>query len=239
MRDLTLDETLLAKSAYERFLAANGVTARSFHADNGRYADKGFVDDCIAHNQTITFCGVGAHHQNGIAERKTKSLTLGSRTLLLHAERLLPEYMSTMLWPFALKCYEDQMNNLMHNSDGLTPYQKLARLDASPVNIKDYHTFGCPAYVLDSRLQSGIVKIPKWEPRVRMGIYVGRSPAHASSVGLIFNPRTGHVSPQFHVVYDDNFTTVPFLRSTTVPPHWAKLVEESSEISRVSTQPNT
>ena len=32
--------------------------------------------------------------------------------------------------------------------------------------------------------------------------------------------RTGHVSPQFHVVYDDDFTTVP---------HWAQLVNQSAE----------
>ena len=53
-----------------------------------------------------------------------------------------------------------------------------------------------------------------------MGIYVGRSPAHASKVALILNPRSGHISPQFHVVYDDDFTTVPYLRTGKVPPHW-------------------
>ena len=126
MRNLTLDETLLAKAAYERFLAANGVTARAYHADNGRFADKGFRDDCIRNNQVITFCGVGAHHQNGIAERKIKDLTLGGRTLLLHAKRMLPEYVTTILWPFAIKCYEDRMNNLIHRADGRTPYETLA-----------------------------------------------------------------------------------------------------------------
>jgi len=45
------------------------------------------------------------------------------------------------------------------------------------------------------------------------------------------NPRTGHVSPQFHVVYDDDFTTVPYLRTAAVPPHWAELVRVSSTIA--------
>jgi hypothetical protein len=63
-----------------------------------------------------------------------------------------------------------------------------------------------------------------------MGIYVGRSPSHASNVALILNPRTGHVSPQFHVVYDDDFTTVPYLRSAEAPPHWAELVATSSHL---------
>ncbi len=30
----------------------------------------GFRDDCITCNQVITFCGIGSHHQNGIAEKK-------------------------------------------------------------------------------------------------------------------------------------------------------------------------
>ncbi len=44
----------------------------------GVFADKGFQDDCISCNQTITFCGVGSHHQNGIAGQKSKELTLGA-----------------------------------------------------------------------------------------------------------------------------------------------------------------
>jgi hypothetical protein len=72
--------------------------------------------------------------------------------------------------------------------------------------------------------------IPKWKPRARMGIYVGRSPTHASNVALILNPRTGHVSPQFHIVFDDDFTTVQYLQTTTVPPHWADLVHSLATI---------
>jgi len=48
----------------------------------------------------------------------------------------------------------------------------------------------------------------KWKERSRVGIYLGRSPHHAATVPLILNTQTGLVSPQFHVVYDDNFDTV-------------------------------
>jgi hypothetical protein len=71
-----------------------------------------------------------------------------------------------------------------------------------------YHTFGLPRFVLDSCLQSGVGGAPKWEPRYCLGMYVDHSPSHAGSVALVLNPRTGHVSPQFHVVFDDHFTTV-------------------------------
>ena len=114
MKDLTLSETIMAKHAFERFLASLGIELKAYHADNGCFADKGFRDECIASNQTITFCGVGSHHQNGIAERKIKDITLGAQTLPLHAKRMLPEYISTILWPFAVKCCEDRMNHLVH-----------------------------------------------------------------------------------------------------------------------------
>ncbi len=78
-------------------------------------------------------------------------------------------------------------------------------------------------------MQSGITGPLKWEPRSRLGIYVGHSPSHAGSVALVLNPRTGHVSPQFHVVFDDFFTTVPYMKKSEVPPNWSKLVEKSSE----------
>jgi hypothetical protein len=42
MQNLTQEETLLAKHAYERLLSSIGVTTMAYHADNGRFADQGF-----------------------------------------------------------------------------------------------------------------------------------------------------------------------------------------------------
>ncbi len=112
MRDLTLDETLLAKTSFERHANEGGVNVESYRADNGRFADSGFqqaVKDC---NQKITYCTVGAHHQNGIVKRRIKELTLISRTLLLHAKRHWSDYVTTMMWPFALKEAAYRLNRL-------------------------------------------------------------------------------------------------------------------------------
>jgi hypothetical protein len=117
------------------------ITSNRYHADNGCFADKGICDDCSKHGLVISFCGVGSHHQNGIAEHKIKDLTLGARTLLLHAKHMLLEYITTILQLFALKCYEDRMNNLVHCADGRTPYQALLGLDAALIDIKNFHTF--------------------------------------------------------------------------------------------------
>jgi hypothetical protein len=42
MQDLTLDETLLAKSSFQRHTHEGGVTIKSNHANNGCFADSGF-----------------------------------------------------------------------------------------------------------------------------------------------------------------------------------------------------
>ena len=206
MQDTSGDSTLEAKNAFERDAMARGIKVKGYHADNGRYAEHSFKNDCANKLQNLSFCGVGAHHQNGISEAKIKQLTLAARTMLLHAQRYWPEYISTILWPFALMAAADRMNNLHIDLKGLTPEMKFSQAIASSVKLKNYHTFGCPVYILDSRLQdAGGAGPPKWDPRSRLGIYLGHSPSHAGSVALVLNPKTGLISPQFHVVVDDDF----------------------------------
>ena len=52
---------------------------------------------------------------------------------------------------------------------------------------------------------------------------MGISPLHASTVGLILNPKTNRLSPQFHCVYDDYFETV-HSHNDQAPPIWEELV---------------
>ena len=100
MRDLSLTETLLAKSATERVMAQAGRTVKNYHASNGRFDDIGFIDTVNGKDQNITFCGIGAHHQNGIIENKNKILTTGGSTLLLHGRRMWTNMIDEMFWPF-------------------------------------------------------------------------------------------------------------------------------------------
>ena len=96
MRDLSLPETFLAKLAMEKVMAQAGRTVKHYHSDNGWFADNGFIDAVKGKDQNITFCGVGAHHQNGIIENKNNFLTTGGRTLLLHVRRMWPNMIDEM-----------------------------------------------------------------------------------------------------------------------------------------------
>jgi Reverse transcriptase (RNA-dependent DNA polymerase) len=89
---------------------------------------------------------------------------------------------------------------------GSSPAKKFSNSNIN-VNMRHFHTFGCPIYVLDTHM-AGPIKGPKWNSRARMAIYIGNSENHASSVGLALSMQTGLVSPVFHAKYDDQFSTV-------------------------------
>jgi hypothetical protein len=57
--------TIEAKKSFEPYAKAHGVTIGHYHADNGIFASKEFMDEVSRSGQTITFCAVNAHHQNG------------------------------------------------------------------------------------------------------------------------------------------------------------------------------
>ena len=71
----------------------------------------------------------------------------------------------------------------------------------------------------------------KWEPRERTGVYLEHSTFHAGSVALILKTRTGHVSPHYHVVFNNKFYTVDHMNKGTVPVNCKNLVEERSYIA--------
>ena len=66
---ITSAETVPAKQSFERFARDHGVKILHYHAENGRFADNGFIQACKDSNQGSTYCGVNAHFQNGVAEK--------------------------------------------------------------------------------------------------------------------------------------------------------------------------
>ena len=73
------DETVSAKAAFERYARSHGVHVLHYHADNGRFADNKWRKACADNDQELTFCGVNAHFQNGIAERSHPRVTRASK----------------------------------------------------------------------------------------------------------------------------------------------------------------
>ena len=74
-------------------------------------------------------------------------------------------------------------------------------------HFADLHPNGIHVYVLNESLQ-GEKKIPKWDPRARAVIYLGQSTEHAANASYVLNPKIGHIGSQYHLVYDNDFSTV-------------------------------
>ena len=110
------------------------------------------------------------------------------------------------LWPFSIRHANDIANATPRKGQELSPLELFSGVQIAP-ELRHFHAFGCPTYVLDNALQSR-QGAPKWKGRSSLGVYLGPSPNHACSIALVLNPRTGHVSPQFHVKLDDFFETV-------------------------------
>lgn len=120
-----------------------------------------------------------------------------------------PSMANLELWPwFALEYAVLILNNLPRRTTHWSPNELFSSSKVSNYEILTrMRVWGCPVYVLDPALQDG-KKIPKWKPRARRGMFLGFSEKHSSLVGKILNIVTGYVSPQYHVVYDERFTTV-------------------------------
>ncbi len=96
-------------------------------------------------------------------------------------------------------------NRVPNCQSGFTPLLKKSKADHR--DLLHAHVWGCPAIVLEPLLQND-KKLPKWNRRAWVGQFLGYSDKHLSLVVNVRHLLTGHVSPQFHVVFDDLFETV-------------------------------
>ena len=205
---LRTGETVEAKRKYERFQLSHGNEVKAYHADNKPFGDDGFLKAAADDGQIVTFSGVGAHHQNAVAERAIRTVTCWARAALLHSIIHWPESANVELWPFAMDHAVYIWNNLPGKRNKLAPIEILSHSKFDNyLHLQRAHVWGCPVYVLDPAIQDG-KKLPKWKPRSRRGQFMGFSSSHSSRVANILNLVTGFVSPQFHLVFDDLFATV-------------------------------
>lgn len=209
-QSMSASDTIRSKLVLEREAADVNVKIKTIHTDNGVFNSKEFRAHCQLLHQKLKFSGVGAHHQNGIAENAIRTICNMARANMLHAMLRWPEKSLLDLWPFAMSYAIWVHNRLPPGGYGLCPLERWSRQKIGSSELNRAHVFGCPVYVLDPALQDG-KKTPKWDSKARQGIFVGFSDEHSSLAPLVLNPRTQHISPQYHLIFDDNFTTVPSL----------------------------
>jgi len=228
---LEADETLRSKHAFEREARDCGVNIRTYRADMGIYKSQKFQKDLLLLGQTMVFSGVGAHHQNGVAERAIRTISESARAMMRHAAIHWPDATTLDLWPLAVDYAVYLWNRMPAKDSRMSPMELFCGCKTDYNVLRSARVWGCPAYVLDPKIQDG-KKLPRWQPKSRRGQFLGRSKRHASTIGLIRNLDSGSISTQFHVVYDDWFTTVVSgngFEDVATPQQWIDLLATSRE----------
>ena len=203
-------KTVNSKLKFEEWLWEFAYArVKHYHSDNGIFVSEDFKEACGEKEQTQSFSGVGAQHQNSEAERAIQTIMYMARSFMIHAAMHWGEDDSgdISLWPFAVDHAAWLYNRLPQRRSGITPIEFATRCKTDHKDLLRTHVWGCPVFVLDPKLQDNR-KLPKWQKRARMGQFLGFSRQHSSTVALVRNLHTNYVSLQYHVVFDDNFQTV-------------------------------
>jgi hypothetical protein len=128
--------------------------------------------------------------------------------MMLHFVLQWPQEAKIELWPFAVDYAVWIWNHLPNTTTRLSPIEIFTKATfPDHKHLQRTRVFGCPVYVLDPTLQDA-KKLPKWQKRSWKGKFLGFSPNHHTNVSLVLNPETGSITHQFHVVFDEKFSSI-------------------------------
>jgi hypothetical protein len=161
---LGASEIIMGKERFEQWLYNIAcIEVKHFHGNNGIFSLKEYHLECSEKKQLQSFSGVGAQHQNSKAEQAIQTIMYMTRTFLVHSSLNWTDMGADdiSLWPFSVKHAVWLYNRVPNFESGLTPMELLTKQKADHCNILRSHVWGCPSYVLESKLQNG-QKLPKW-----------------------------------------------------------------------------
>ncbi|KAI3759394.1 hypothetical protein L6452_07171 [Arctium lappa] len=135
-----------------------------------------------------TFSAARTPQQNGVVERRNRTLVEAARTMLSHYK--LPLF----LWAEAIAtaCYT-QNRSIINKRFNKTPYEIINKCIP---NINYFHAFGCTCFVLNDKDDLG-----KFSPKANEGVFIGYS-QHAKAF-RVYNKRTKTVVKSVNVTFDE------------------------------------
>jgi hypothetical protein len=152
-------ETIKNSLQMEAMAQEEGFCIKAYHSNIGIFASPEFKNHCTQHNQKYSFGGVGAKHQNGVAERNINTVAQWAHANMLLLATHWPQHANSTYWPQAIDYAVWVFNRLPNMESGIAPNEIWSGV-CSPHTKLSRHVFGCPVYVLNASLQDG-KKIPK------------------------------------------------------------------------------
>ena len=186
------DETPAILLDHVRLIETDEFKVKILRSDNGtEFKNSSMEEFCKYKGISQQFSAPGTPQQNGVVERKNRTLIEAGRTMLDDVN--LPTY----FWAEAINiaCYTQ--NCSLINKHGKTPYEMVKGKKPS---VKHLHVFGCKCFVLRTHPE----QLGKFETKADEGIFVGYPPGRAYK---IFNLRTWKVIESINVSFDDGKIT--------------------------------
>nr|GEX82531.1 integrase, catalytic region, zinc finger, CCHC-type, peptidase aspartic, catalytic [Tanacetum cinerariifolium] len=124
--------------------------------------------------------------QNGVVERRNRTLIETARTMLIYAQALL------FLWAVATACYT-QNRSILRLRHGKTPYELLHN---KLPDLSFLYVFGVLCYPTNDSENLG-----KLQPKANIGIFISYAPTKEAF--WIYNRRTRRIVETIHVEFDE------------------------------------
>jgi len=164
----------------------NILKVRSDHG--GEFENEPFKMFCEKYGIVHEFLSPRTPQQNGVVERKNRSLKEMARTMI--HENNLPKH----FWAEAVNtsCYVQNRIYIRPILD-ITTYEIFKGRRS---NISYFHQFGCTCYILNNK-----VYLNKFDAKAQRGIFLGYS--KRSNAYIMYNSETQCVEESMHVKFDD------------------------------------
>ncbi|KAL5563974.1 hypothetical protein UlMin_033721 [Ulmus minor] len=175
---------------FKRIQNEKGVSIISIRSDHGKeFENKEFEKFCLENGFDHNFSAPRTPQQNGVVERKNRSIQEMARTLL--NENNLPKY----FWGEAVhtSCY-------VLNRVSIRPILKKTPYElwkGKKPNISYFKVFGCKCFILNQKDDLG-----KFDSKSDVGIFLGYSTSNKAF--RVYNRRTLVVEESMHVIFDES-----------------------------------
>ena len=163
---------------------------KCLRSDNGgEFTSKEFNHYCEEHGIKRPFSATRTPQQNGVAERKNRSMLEMARTMLNDSN------LDDKFWGLAVHTSVHIMNRgLLKSDSNKTPYELRT---ARSTNVKHFRIFGSRCFIKSDDGKSG-----KFDSRVDEGIFVGYSSKRKAY--KCYNLRLGKVVESINVKIDES-----------------------------------
>lgn len=177
------------KKLYNKFRVMFAQSVVRIRTDHGKeFENSTFSDFCAEKGITHEFSAPKTPQQNGVAERKNRTLQEMVR-VMLYAKNL-----SKRLWAEAVNTTCHIINRVyLRPGTSSTPYEILK---GKKPNLKYFHVFGCVCYILNVKEH-----LSKFDARSDKGMFLGY--ALNSQAYRVYNLKTKTIQESMNVVFDD------------------------------------